>query len=150
MGDIKGKVEQVKLLVLDLTDIVLFPQMNIDVFWDIASDGLGGMQFVPKLEFINIFNSTIMNLRDLPVFSTTGDVGRCTKFLISKVHDRSLWLDMWYPIHVEDIHQLTRLSLEGEDVSKGLQAPGKHNKTKGEPILYEIVHTQRGGRHSKN
>jgi hypothetical protein len=74
VGDLKGKVEQVKLLDLDLTDPVLFPQMNIDVFWSIAPDELGGMQFVPKPEFINLFNSTIMNLRDLPVFGTTGDV----------------------------------------------------------------------------
>jgi hypothetical protein len=72
MGDLKGKVEQVKLLDLDLTDQVLFPQMNIDVFWSIAPDELGGMQFVSKPDFINLFNSTIMNLRDLPVFGTTG------------------------------------------------------------------------------
>jgi hypothetical protein len=32
VGDLKGKVEQVKLLDLDLTNPVLFPQMNIDVF----------------------------------------------------------------------------------------------------------------------
>jgi hypothetical protein len=145
MGDLKGKVEQVKLLDLDLTDQVLFPQMNIDVFWSIAPDELGGMQFVPKPDFINLFNSTIMNLRDLPVFGTTGEVARCTKFLISRVHDKSLWLDRRYPIHAEDIHQLTGLSLEGEDVSKGFQGPNKHGKKKGEPNLYERFHTQGGG-----
>jgi hypothetical protein len=48
--------------------------MNIDVFWSIAPDELGGMQFIPNPEFINLFNSTIMNLRDLPMFGTTGDV----------------------------------------------------------------------------
>jgi hypothetical protein len=74
---------------------------------------------VPKPEFINLFNSTIMNLRDLLVFSTFGEVARCTKFMISRVHDIILWLDRRYPIHVEEIHQLTRLSIEGEDVSKG-------------------------------
>jgi hypothetical protein len=95
------------------------------------------MQFMPKPEFINLFNSTIMNLRDLPVFGTTGEVARCTKFLISRVHDRSLWLDRRYPIHTEDIHQLTGLSIEGEDVSKGFQGPNKHGKKKGEPSLYE-------------
>jgi hypothetical protein len=46
MGDVKGKAEQVKLLDLDLMDQVLFPQMNISVFWDLASDAMGGMQFV--------------------------------------------------------------------------------------------------------
>jgi hypothetical protein len=69
-----------------------------------------------------------MNLMDLPIFKTTGEVARCTKFLISRVHDRRMWLDRRYLIHAEDIHQLTRLSLEGEDVSKGFQGPGKHEK----------------------
>jgi hypothetical protein len=43
MGDIKGKVEQVKLLDLDLTNQVLFHQMSIDIFWSIAPNELGGM-----------------------------------------------------------------------------------------------------------
>jgi hypothetical protein len=90
-----------------------------------------------KSEFINLYNYTIMNLRDLPVFDTLGEVARCTKFLISRVHDRSLWMDRKYPIHVEDIHQRTGLSIEGEDVSKGFQGPSKHGKKKGEPRLYE-------------
>jgi hypothetical protein len=42
-------------------------------------------------------------------------------------------LDRKYPIHVEYIHPLTRLSFEGEDVSKGFQGPGKHGKMKEEP-----------------
>jgi len=66
-----------------LVEQVLFPQMNIDVFWDLYLDAIEGMQFVPKPKFINLFNSTIMNLRDLSVFETTSEVARCTKFLIS-------------------------------------------------------------------
>jgi len=103
------------------------------------------MQFVSKLKFINLFNSNIMNLRDLPVFGTTREVMRCTNFVISRVHEKSLWLDRRYPIHAKYIHQLTRLSLEGEDVLKGFQGPSKHGKKKGEPKLYERFHTQRGG-----
>jgi hypothetical protein len=49
VGNLKGKVEHVKLLDLDLTDPVLFPQMHIDVFWDMVPNELGGMQFVPKI-----------------------------------------------------------------------------------------------------
>jgi hypothetical protein len=149
VGDLKGKVEQVKLLDIELTDPFLFPQINIDVLWIISPDELGGMQFVPKPEFFNLFNSTIMNLRDLPVFGTIDDVARCTKFLLSRVYDRIFWLDRRYPIHDKDIHQLTRLSLEGEDMYKGFQGPNKHGKKKGEPSLYERFHTQRGGRTSK-
>jgi hypothetical protein len=61
----------------------------------------------------------------------------------------SLWLNKLYPIHAEDIHQLTGLSIEGEDISKGFKGPSKHGKKKGEPSLYEIFHTQRG-RHTTN
>jgi hypothetical protein len=97
MGDVKEKYKQAKIL--DLIDQVLFPQFNISVFWDLVVDSMGGMQFVPKPYFINLFNSTIMHLRDLLVFGTTGEVARCTKFLISRVQDMSLWLDRRYPIH---------------------------------------------------
>jgi hypothetical protein len=119
--------------------------MNIDVFWDVALDEMGVIQSMSKPEFIDLFNSNTMNLWDLPVFNTTGVVAWCTKFLIIQVHDMSLWLDRWYLIHAEDIHQITGLSLEGEDVSKGFQGLSKHGKTKEEPILYERFHTQRGG-----
>jgi hypothetical protein len=45
MGDLKGKVEKVKLLDLDLdlNGKVLFPQMNIDAFLSVSPDDLGGM-----------------------------------------------------------------------------------------------------------
>ena len=90
-----------------------------------------------------MFNSTIMNLIDLPVFDTTGDIARCTKFLISRVHDQSLWLDKRYPIHARDIQQLTGLSFEGKDVSKGFQGPVKHGKKKGKLSMYEKFNTKR-------
>ena len=123
----------------------MFPQMHTYVFWEIAPDGTRYMQFVPRAEFINLFNSTIMNLRDLPVFGTIGEIGRCMKFIISRVHDIILWLDKWYPIHAEDIQQLTGLPSQGEDVSNGFQGPGKHGKKKGELSLYEKFNTKRGG-----
>jgi hypothetical protein len=112
-------------------------------------DDIRGMQFNPKPEFINMFNSMIMNLRDLPVFGTTDEIVHCTKFLISRVHDRSIWLDHRYMIHAYDINQLIVLYLEGEDVAKGFQGLSKHERKKGEVSLYEKFHTQRGGRTTK-
>jgi hypothetical protein len=108
----------------------------------LGSDLIGEVNVIPKYYFINMFNSTIMHLEDLPMFRTTGEISQCTKFLISRVHDRRLWLDKRYPIHTEDIHMLTGLSLEGEDVSKGFQGPSNHPKKKGEISLYEKFHTQ--------
>ena len=43
MGNLKGKVEHVKLLDLDLADLVLFPKMHIDFFWEMALDMFKGM-----------------------------------------------------------------------------------------------------------
>jgi hypothetical protein len=63
---------------------------------------------------------------DLPVFGTTREVARCTKFLISRVHNGTLWLDKAYIIHVEDIHKLMGLSMDGKYVSQGFQGSGKH------------------------
>jgi hypothetical protein len=48
VGNLKGKVKHVKLLNIDLTNLVLLPKMNILVFWEMDPDELGGMQFVPK------------------------------------------------------------------------------------------------------
>jgi hypothetical protein len=118
IGVLKGKVEHVKLFNLDLTDSALFPQMHPNIFWELAPDGTRDMHFISKKEFIDLFNSTIMNLIDLLVFGTTDELAHCMKFLISRVHDKILWLDKKYPIHAQDIQQLTGLSSEGEDVSK--------------------------------
>jgi hypothetical protein len=89
------------------------------------------VKLIPKLYFINMFNSTMMHLRDLPMFRTTGEIAHCTKFLISRVHNRSLWIDKRYQIHAKDIHNLIGISLEGEDVSQWFQGLNKHGKKKG-------------------
>jgi hypothetical protein len=39
--------------------------------------------------YVPFRESTIMNLWDLPVFGTTGEIVHCTKFLISRVHNGS-------------------------------------------------------------
>jgi hypothetical protein len=102
-----------------------------------------------KLKFINLLKSNIMNLQDLPDFGTISEIAWCTKFFIIWVHEMILCFNRWYLIHEEDIHQITIISLLGEDVSKGFQGPSKHVKKKREPSMYERFHTQRGGRTTK-
>jgi hypothetical protein len=63
--------------------------MNFDVFWEMDYGPTGEVQFIPKADFMNLFHSMIMNIRDLTVLQTTGEVAQCTKFMISRVHDRS-------------------------------------------------------------
>jgi hypothetical protein len=51
-------------------------------------------------------------------------------------------LDKAYPIHVDDIHKMTGLSMEGQDVTQGFQGSGKHGHKKGEINLYDKYGTR--------
>jgi len=86
-----------------------------------------------------------MSLSDLLVFDTTEEVDECIKFFIICMHNNTLWLDKGYPIHVEDIHQLTWLSMDAQDVTDGFQGSRKHGHKKGTLTLYKKYNTQQGG-----
>lgn len=131
MGDLYGQVEHARLVDQDFSDGDLFPHMKLDQYMDYypASNGEICMQW--RTAFAPLRDETLCNLMELPVFGTSGEVARCTKFLISRVHGGSLWLDQEYPIHVDDIHLLTGLSMEGQDVTDAFQGTGKHGRRKG-------------------
>jgi hypothetical protein len=40
IGNVKGKIEQLKVLDLYLMDQVLFPQMEINVLWSLEADSI--------------------------------------------------------------------------------------------------------------
>ena len=61
---------------------------------------------------------------------------QCTKFLLRKIYNGSLWLGKEISIHVEYIHRLTGLSQEGKDVSAAFQTVSKRAKTIGDNDLY--------------
>ena len=46
---------------------------------------------------------------------------------------------------MQDVHILTRLSMEGEYVSHAFQVMRKHGRNKDEPSLYQKYGTYRGG-----
>jgi hypothetical protein len=58
-------------------------------------------------------DTTLINLHDLSMFNTTGEVSNVPGFLSEKYTMVTLWLEKSYPIHVEDIHKLIGLSMEG-------------------------------------
>jgi len=82
----------------------------------------GDFQWKWKQSFFPLHNIMLMNFRELLVFDTTGKVAKCTKFMISRVHNSTLWMEKGYFIHVEDIHQLTGLSMMGQECMR--QLPG--------------------------
>jgi len=94
-----------------------------------------------KTLYVLPWESTIMNLRDFSMFNTMGEVGHCTKFLISCFHNGSLWLDKEYLIHMDDTHELTCLSMDNDDVTKRFQGSRKRDNNKGETSLYDRFNT---------
>jgi hypothetical protein len=126
IDDLHGKVEHTHLMDIDFTDPIQFPLMAIHAFMDCTILQDGTMSWEWKSYFLPLQESTLMSLSDLPVFDTTGEVSKCTKFFIILVHNNTLWLDKGYPIHVMDIHQLIGLSMDDQDVMDGFQGLGKH------------------------
>jgi hypothetical protein len=92
-SDLHGKVKQTRMVILDFKNASLFPQMDIHAFMDCNTLLDGHFQWQWKYEFVWLQESTLISLCDLPVFGTTGEVGRCIKFLISRVHNNTFWLD---------------------------------------------------------
>jgi hypothetical protein len=74
LSDVKGKSKKTKILELDLTYTTLFPQMYIDVFYEMESGLNGEVQCLLKYEFLNLFHLKTMHLWNLPVFETIGEV----------------------------------------------------------------------------
>ena len=100
-------------------------------------------------EFRGIQQSTIMNLRNLIVFRITCIAMKCTKFMLSRIQNDSLWLGKEIPIHAEDIHRLTGLLQEGRDVSSAFQTISKRAKKLGDTDYYAKYGTRRGGKGAK-
>jgi len=78
--------------------------MAVDTYMDYTNLLSRELEWKWKLSYMPLHESNLMNLCDVPVFLTTGEVARYTKFLINRVHIGTLWMDKEYHIHVEDIH----------------------------------------------
>jgi hypothetical protein len=128
----------------NFTDASQYPSMEIHTFQDCTTLPDGSFQWKWKQSFLPLCDNMLMNL-GLTVFDTTSEVTKCTKFLINRVHNDTLWLEKGYPIHVEDIHQLTGLSMTGQNVSDDFQGSRKHGRKKGMLNLYELYGTRWGG-----
>lgn len=74
---------------------------------------------------------------------------QCTKLLASRMHGGLLWLDKEYPIHVEDISLLTRLSEGGNVVSTTFQTGAKRAKKQSKDNIYARYGTEWGDRGAK-
>ena len=110
MESLVGKYDSATLIDTNLTDSFEFPALKRQVYIENYATAAGQPTTRVLPEFRGIQQSTILNLRNLPVFGITGVAMQCTKFLLSRVQNDSLWLGKEIPIHAEDINRLTGLS----------------------------------------
>lgn len=112
MESLVGKYDNVPLIDTDFIDSYQFPAMKRQFYIENYTTKGGEEEARLNLEFEGIQRSTILNLRNLLVFGTIGAVMQCTKFLLSRLQNGSLWLGWEILIHAEDIHRLMGLSAE--------------------------------------
>lgn len=138
-----GKYDKVVLVENDLSHSFHFPALKREVYTKAMTKPDRSQSKKVREDIRGLQRSTLLNLRGLLVFNIVGAVMQCTKFLISRVHGRSLWLDKEYPIHAVDIQRLTRLSTAGVGLSTVFQNTSK--KT-GDDNYYKRYGTQHGGK----
>ena len=123
-----GKYDNATLIDSDLIDWFDFPCFKNNVYMEDYTTTVGNHASQPKPDYRGLKHSTLLNLRDLQVFGTTGVAMQCTKLLLSRIQGGSLWLGREIPITTEDIHRLTGLSQEGREVSMAFQTDKKRVK----------------------
>ena len=133
----------------NLSDPAEFPHLHWQVFMEHHYMPGSSSNSRMRDEFRGLQQSTLMNLRSLPVFGTTGPVLQCTRFLLSRVQNGSLWLNEEIPIHAADISRLTGLSQTGADVSSAGQTASKRARKSADADLYTKYGTRRGGKGAK-
>lgn len=85
MESLIGKYDSAALIDADLTDSFEFPVLKHQVYME--SYTTEAKQATTRIfpEFRGIQQSSILHLRNLPVFGTIGVAMQCTKFLLSRI-----------------------------------------------------------------
>ena len=141
-----GKYDSAALIDANLSNAAEFPSLQRQAYMEHYCTTAGNPASHLLPEFRGLQTSSLINLRNLPVFGTTGPVLQCTRFLINRIQNGSLWLTREIPIHAEDIHRLTGLSQTGADVSTAGQTSSKRARNSGNADFYTKYGTRRGGK----
>ena len=64
---------------------------------------------------VNLAQSTLLNVMNIPHFGRHQEVNACVKLLLSCYHGGYLWLDLRITVDLTLIHRITRLSMQGPD-----------------------------------
>ena len=85
-----GKYDNAPCMDANLSDPAEFPNLHWQIFMEHHYTPGSSSNSRMREEFRGLQQSTLMNLRSLPVFGTTGPVLQCTRSLLSRVQNGSL------------------------------------------------------------
>jgi hypothetical protein len=80
-------------------------------------------KIVPQQCMMNLAQSTLLNVMNIPHFGRHQEVNACVKLLLASYHGGYLWLNKCIMIDLTLINQITRLSMQGLDLQDYF--PGK-------------------------
>jgi hypothetical protein len=115
VDDMLVKVPKIRYVDHDVRDAAKFPELAKENY--LINTGEVGPLGKPILEpaqwITRFYNSSIMNLLDIPHFGRDKNVGLCVKQLVSCVHGGILWMERPVQIGVALISKITRLPTVG-------------------------------------
>lgn len=85
MESLIRKYDSVTLIDVDVMDSFEFPTLKREVYIENYTTKAGRAAARVLPEFRGIQQSSIMNLRNLPVFGITSTAMQCSKFLLSRI-----------------------------------------------------------------
>jgi hypothetical protein len=65
------------------------------------------------VQHLELYNTGIMNLLDIPHFGCGKQINGCVKQLLERVHGGVLWMDRLVPINVDLITTIIGLPMDG-------------------------------------
>jgi hypothetical protein len=109
IDDILGKVPNLRCTDHDVRDAAKFPELAKENYLiNIGEIGPLEKPILELAQWINgLYNSSIMNLLDIPHFGHGKNVILCVKKLVSRIHGGILWMERPIQIDVALISKIT-------------------------------------------
>jgi hypothetical protein len=117
-----------------VVDVTKFPDLASQNYLESRGEGSSGMPVLEPTQWIlGIYNTSIMNLLDVPHFGRGKHINACIKQLLACMHGIILWMDRPVCITVDLNAGITWLPTDGEKPEQYLE-----DKTRAKAISDEI------------
>jgi hypothetical protein len=129
-----GGVDSLKYSKHDVSDTINFPYLATQSYMERRGEGPSCMPLLEPAQWIlELYNTDIMNLLDIPHLGRSKHINKCVKQLLKRVHRGILWMDRLVPINIDLIAVITGIPRDGEKPEQYLE-----DKTKAKSISDEI------------